>query len=591
MKKTFKFLVLLFPLFFGIAIFIFFDAIYPYHLHYQEQFQLFQFTSAYCLEVISTPGGFSDYISQFLSQFYFYSWSGALIIALSLIGLQQLLQAVASRFAVCLTWVPLTYLPSVFYWYLLCDDNYLLNGLVALILSLSGLIIGLCFHSNKVRRIYLFIMIPFFYWIAGGVICLFVAGILLYDWLKKKESWQTTIIISIISLLMVIACPFVAKYFWAQYQLYRFWWGGTYVRFTMHQPEMIPYLWTLIVINFFIFAFLPESKKDKTCLIIFSFNTTVLLFVSVFVIKEGYTVNEWKEELMEYDYHCRMKQWEEVIKMANKKSPDISMSVTCLNLALHKTGQLPEKMFHYFQNGTEGLLPTFQRDFMLPLVSSEVYYYLGFINTAQRFTFEAMESLPDYQKSARCIKRLVETNLINAQYEVAAKYLDILRHTLFYRAWAEETMIYLNDEARISTHPEWGVLRQYRLQNDFLFSEGEKDMMLGILFQHNLSNRMAYEYLLAYTLLSKDLKHFWAYYTMDGKKPLYNVIPKSFQEALTYIWSQSQYNPSLQPQGVDNDVVKLLEKYRNIYITQPGANRILAKEFSNTYWYYYHYNK
>ena len=70
------------------------------------------------------------------------------------------------------------------------------------------------------------------------------------------------------------------------------------------------------------------------------------------------------------------------------------------------------------------------------------------INTAQRFTFEAMESIPNFNKSSRCFKRLAETNLINGQYEVAAKYLRALRKTLFYKDWAEEAMTYLYDEEK-----------------------------------------------------------------------------------------------------------------------------------------------
>lgn len=37
--------------------------------------------------------------------------------------------------------------------------------------------------------------------------------------------------------------------------------------------------------------------------------------------------------------------------------------------------------------------------------------------------FEAMEAIPDYKKSGRAYMRLAETNLINGQYAVAAKYL------------------------------------------------------------------------------------------------------------------------------------------------------------------------
>ena len=69
---------------------------------------------------------------------------------------------------------------------------------------------------------------------------------------------------------------------------------------------------------------------------------------------------------MKYDYLTRMKQWSKIIKAAENKEPNSPFSVTCLNLALAKTGQLGDRMFHFYQNGTEGLIPTFQRDFTAP---------------------------------------------------------------------------------------------------------------------------------------------------------------------------------------------------------------------------------
>ncbi len=98
-----------------------------------------------------------------------------------------------------------------------------------------------------------------------------------------------------------------------------------------------------------------------------------------------------------------------------------TFGVTCLNLALGKTGQMGDRMFEFYQNGTEEMLPEFQRDFTSPLPTSEAYYHLGMVNTAQRFTFEAMEAIPNFNKSGRCFKRLAETNLINGQYESGSK--------------------------------------------------------------------------------------------------------------------------------------------------------------------------
>lgn len=127
--------------------------------------------------------------------------------------------------------------------------------------------------------------------------------------------------------------------------------------------------------------------------------------------------------------------------------------------------------------------------------------------------------------------RLAETNLINGQYAVAAKYLRALQHTLFYKKWATNAMSYLNNDEKIEKHPEWGWLRKARYTEDFLFSDTEMDVMLGLLLQHNKSNRMAFEYMLAYVLQKKDLERFMKYYPL-GKDLGYNHIPISYQEAL-----------------------------------------------------------
>jgi hypothetical protein len=215
------------------------------------------------------------------------------------------------------------------------------------------------------------------------------------------------------------------------------------------------------------------------------------------------------------------------------------MSVADLNLALCQEGQLADRMYDFFQNGPEGLLPSFKRDFTLPLVTSEIYYYLGFVNTAQRYAFEAMESIPDYEKSGRVIKRLVETNLINGEYRVAYKYLKILQKTLFYRNFADRTMPLLWNEKAINTNPEYGWLRKCRPEKDFLFSEAEKDMMLGTVFVHYRKNRMAYEYLMAYYLLTNNMQGFAKCFPL-GSSIGYQSVPRIYQQAINYI--QANYS-------------------------------------------------
>ena len=76
-------------LFVGIA-FLFWAIYYPFHLLYQEQYLLFLYIPSYFFDKLSYPGGVGEYIAEFLTQFYYYPYLGALIVALLLGGITGL---------------------------------------------------------------------------------------------------------------------------------------------------------------------------------------------------------------------------------------------------------------------------------------------------------------------------------------------------------------------------------------------------------------------------------------------------------------------------------------------------------------------
>jgi hypothetical protein len=637
-------------LLYGLCVFLFFWQCFPCHLHFKEQFQLFLLTKSYFLETCSRPGGFSNYAGRFFTQFYISSIAGAAIISCFLTGIQLLTCAIIRRFREHPAGPLLSFLPSLFYWYLLCDENWQTGGLIALLLTLITTFAGTSLQSRYARRIYLFASIPILYWLSGGAVLLHVILLITYEWRKIQiaarpgdTAWPrdaaqpgdavrpgdaaqprdaaqpgrdaarhvSTILSSITALCITISLPFIAKFLLVQYPLSRFWWGVDYLHFTNDTPLMMGYLWILILVIIITVSFQPPNKyknktktkdKDKdnptlfTKLLsrpsVFRLCNCAIIFLLIYIVilKVAYPNNLSKEEIMAYDYHCRMQNWDEIITMANRKSPTVPMTVTCLNLALYKTGQLPDRMFEYYQNGPEGLLPGFQRDFMIPIVGGEPYWRLGFVNTAQRFAFEAMESFPDYQKSVRSIQRLAETHLVNGSYKTASKYLYLLENTLFYRQWAKATRACLYDEAKIDAHPEWGEIRRFQTDKDFLFSNADKDVMLGLFFQQHPDNRMAYEYLMAYALLTKDIRNFPVYYRIK-KDFTYREIPKSWQEALVYIWGLTNNSMDSIPYPVNPSVKQQVVAYANIYTNSQSPETALRSQFSKTYWYYFHFRK
>ena len=238
-------------------------------------------------------------------------------------------------------------------------------------------------------------------------------------------------------------------------------------------------------------------------------------------------------ELLDYDLLVRGNRWEQVIQKAEKQQPDLPQSVCATNLALGMTNQMGRRAGDFYQNGPEGLFPTFSKDPFSTLTTAEVYFQLGLINTAQRYYFEAMEAAPNYKKSCRCIRHLAETNLINGQYDVARKYLHILEKTVFYKKWAQRTLSMIDDgEPSIMKHPLYGRLRRMSLDEDFLFSDQEIDKICGRLLMHNYKNILAMQYMLFYPLLENNYKKFVQYMRLVKDEVPYSREYASFEKHL-----------------------------------------------------------
>ena len=285
--------------------------------------------------------------------------------------------------------------------------------------------------------------------------------------------------------------------------------GSHYHRY----PTVTPYLLYAAWLSAIILPFLVRACHKWLSILSGSKDRGVALFTYVLVmVVMGSLV--WKnanfkaEKVMQYDFMARHQQWNRILETINVEKPNNQIGVTVQNLALAMHGMLLEHMSDYHQNGIAGLLPDVKEDATSPLPTAEAFYQLGMINVAQRTVFEAQEAILDFQKSGRCYKRLAETNLINGQYEVARKYLTALQKTFFYCDWANETLQLLGNEKAIANHSEYGRLRQWAYKDDFYFSDHVTPEMLESLYSRNPDNRMAYQYLLAYYMLTGDRERF-----------------------------------------------------------------------------------
>ena len=571
MTKPQKYFSAALTLVFGAAVLLFFGLGYPYHIHYQEQYQLFEWTGDYFLDVFRAPGGLADWLGRFCTQFFYYAWAGAAIIAALLAAVQLLVRALSP--GKNLLAYALSFLPPVVLWAALCDENLLLGAVVAIVLSLAAAAAVIRVKNPSVRRAAGLVAVPLLYWLCGPLAVVFVGVVAV----RERNWWFAAA-----SVLLLAACPFVAQFLCA-YPFERLTIGVHYHRFRSNVVWPV-YVSAAICILVTAVASFRVSSGDRWLPGVFAF--VVIGSLAAGLLSAG--VNPLVEEQMEYDFLLRMKMYNRLMMKADRKQPSTPFSVMCLNVALTHSDRMSSNMFDYFQNGPQGLLPEFEREYAGPLAEAEAYWEIGMVNTAQRFTFEAQEAIPDYQKSGRCYCRLAETNIVNGDYAAARKYLLALRGSLFYRQWASEQLALLDSddlEAAVNAHPLYGGKRALRLHNhDFFFSDTEMDSMLGLLFVENPDNRSAFEYLLAWCLLKKDLDRFCQCLQLVS----YPVMPKVYQEAYVLQMALSQPDASGVPPFIDRRIVGAMEQF--VADSRAGRDESwMSARYGRTYWFYYFY--
>ncbi len=570
-----------FSLLFGLCIFLFFASLYPNHLFYQEQNQLFLFTAGYLFERTSFPGGVCAYMSSFLLQFYIYSRLGALIISLLLVLLHRINLYTLHKLGVAGIYSAVSIVPSLLYWMLLCDETYLLSILIAQIFAAAFMIIYFNISNTTVRIMYALCTLIILYVLAGGIYWTFGAFAILVEVLYFRQlSKRKCALFFIVSTMLIIALPLISKYILMMpYPLRQLWRGIGYYRYTTAFPSIIFAVWSIVVCFPFLIRYLSKSPQNKSAV------STILIGGVTFIILIYASFDKTKEREMEYDYNLRYNLWNRIIKLSQESSPVNPIEMAIVNLSLAQTGKMGDKMFQYSQNNPEALLPPFSEDFNIAFAIADIYYHLGMVNISQHLTFEGMEAIPDTQKSGRAMKRLAEISLINGKIEIACKYLKLLQHTIFYRVWSRNTLEYIRDN-KLSSETEWEKIRTIKPETEFIFSGNNKTVILQSLVNDHPDNRIASEYLIAYALLNKDIYTFTRSLSLM-EKWYSNRIPVHYQEALLLAWT-------LDGNAIDNIPFtisgELTQKFNNFIKTyNQNPDRALLNAFSNTYWHYYYF--
>jgi hypothetical protein len=587
-----------------VAVFVLFVLIFSVGLNAEflrklQDLDLFAYSAVFFENTLERIGGLSVYVGSFLTQFFYVPWLGSLIY-LSLLLLVTYLTAKA--FDLKGRTFPLAFIPSLALLLTLTELGYMIYiqkihgfayiGILGVLLALSGLILFKKIRKVWVQVVYVavFLLIAYpvsgVYGLLGGILMLLYAH---KKWISSKE--RRILIPVLAALVFLISIPLL--YYWLVFSQTTL--SHLYLvnlpLFFCTGAERILWLPYVLMAVFFILASL-WNKHPNSKLTVLDKGLPVTLFVTCLIIVAvfSYQDRNFNTELSMVAA-SEKGEWNDVLKLARKQQGEPTrLIVMNTNLALFKLGIAGDKIYHY-KDGAKAMNSSRQL-YDINVAGRFFYYQYGKLNYCYRW---CMEDMVEYGMNVSVLKYFVKCSLMNGETDIAQKYNDILKSTLFYKSWAKNYQPYIDNQKKVSENPEFAAILPLTGYENLL--DGDHFMM-----ENFLRNSFAYmvggppaivELSTLFCLEFKDINLFWPRFFYWAQT--HQRIPVHFQEAaLLYRHLENKVNLDQLP--FDKEVVanfQLFLDYNNRYASYPeeSIRSLYYNQFGKTFWFYYFFVK
>ncbi len=570
--------------FFAVSYF-YFGFFLNYIFFYQEKASLFILSSDFLIENLHQPGGFLIWLGKLLSAFYYYPFAGAFIISgiitLIVVAISKIIKIVIGRDGIAL---PL--LVGILLFYLQTDYRFLLFNNLGLLLQLALFYIVIR-NVAFLKGWFPVLLAPLWYYATGSYAFVFYVLFTCYLAIEQgKQGWLRILALWCLNLIVF----FVSK----EYLFYQP--GTTLLMFPFSVINAGSQL-AIVILVVSLISFIPliclikpghlKSGIRRFPVILIS---VIFLIIALSLIGIKRIDRKTKQYFLVEKLFYQNK-FKEIIAFNLSNPTTNSLTIYLNNIALCEEDQLDDLLFHFPQDREGKTL------FLNWKMTGEIlnrggyfYYTIGMINEANRWAFENMV-MKGY--SPEGLKMLIRTELINANYRTASKYVTLLKKSLFYKkdAAAFEKMLF--NDAAVNADRELGQKRQTMVKNDFFTLTDNPSLNLETILLTDPLNKKAFEYRTAFLLLTKnftaiihDLPRF--------EKLGFSKLPVHVEEAaLAISVSNKGLLPDIGNLGIRNSTgtqwnqyLTVLHEYgNNVKSAEPALRRL----FGNSYWYYVFY--
>ena len=572
---------------------------------------------------LGVPGGFVVYIAGFLSQGYYHSWLGALIIVLTALCLGELSRRhfVAAGYTHSTI---LTCFPGIMIFLLYSRYKHPLSA--CLVVSL-GLYFSLVFEKlplrkTSIRIVAYCLLVAVGFWLMGaGGVLVFLLMTVVYG-IFVHRNWGLTI--------LAVPASVVLTWGLAQY-LFVLPPQQALLSLTPFSPIITLGMKTFLrVLIFLLYGFVPftasimflgnivsskhkqtrkvrlkTKKGEKTHAVagqkkisLASFRKPAVIAVPIVLMGMGlyFSYNQMIKAFVLSNSYSRQKQWGKVIELSHnlpkgKTNPYFNHDII---RALYHTGRLPYDLFNFPQTPQALMLTHEEKESCLTqLKLCDVFMELGHVNRAEK---EASELLAAKSHSGIALEKLAWINIFKRQTDTARIYLNALKKDLISRNTADALLSSLNNGFPPYQTAYIDKIRSYMHEegNPYRGKESIDEILLGLLEQ-NPRNQMAFEYLMAcYLLTGRPDK---VVENIEHLNDLgYQGIPTLYEEAILIYFGVQGQQVNLNKFNIRRETIQRYMKFvqlrKAMQTVNPQAvlNRLI-QEFGSSYFFYFSFGR
>jgi len=611
---------LLFFVLFYLYLWLYVDLRLMYHgAGIITNFPVFYKGGAFFLPFLSYPGGPVEYLSALLSQLFYYSWLGALVVTVQAWLLSSCVDYLLKAANLPrIRWICFA-LPILL---LVLYTRYAYHFVT--IMALLAALLTACIYVKvtplraKISScvVVFLILSVIVYYLAGGAFLLFAVVCSIHE-LTFKSRWK----MSLLCLLSVVAVPYVVGLIVlgvssidAYTNLLPLSWKILNYGPRRRLVAIVYALYLIAPVTLIVFGlwrrfreklhFAQKSagrksrkkRQDRASSSpakVFSwysrsprlrFFVSSLLLLLIASSVSFFCRNEDLRTRFKVDYYAYHKMWPELLSSA-KHNPDDPFIAHAVNRALYHLGRLGYDMFSWPQHPDYLFLSDEKYKWMYWQIF-DVFLDLGVVNMAENALSECLEGLGS---RPMILKRLALINMVKGDLGSAKIYLGALGKTLFHAGWANDYLDRLKADPNLSEDGYIQHLRSLCLEKDCpIYSLFEEKTLLWLL-EKNSQNRMAFEYLMARYLLNKHLGKLVQ--NLERLEDFdYLELPTHYEEAaLIYVYRTGEplrldrYLPTVQKRQQIEDFSRILAGYGG---NKAAASRELSEKFGNTYFFY-----